>query len=131
MGLLVALPASAAPSGAADGTIVLSNGTSGTGVASKGEFYSDQTLCGDGTTTCNVAKVTVTDTDLSVTSTGTARIVTTGNTGNSNPFVLTGGAGRYRWDACRRRFADRPGTEWLFGVVRVDGADGGLLDQRP
>lgn len=93
MGLLVALPASAAPSGAVNGTIVLSNGTSGTGVASKGEFYSDQTLCGDGTTTCNVAKVTVTDADLSVTSTGTARIVTTATTGNTNPFLLSGGAG--------------------------------------
>jgi hypothetical protein len=95
VGLLVALPASAAPSGAVDGTVVLGNGTNSIGTANTGEFFSDRTLCGDGTSTCNIAKVTITDADLSLTRTGKARIVTTASTGGTTaaPFLLTGAAG--------------------------------------
>ncbi len=93
VGLLVALPASAAPSGAVDGTIVLGNGTNSIGTANTGEFFSDRTLCGDGTSTCNIAKVTITDADLSLTRTGKARIVTSATTGGIAPFLLTGATG--------------------------------------
>jgi hypothetical protein len=91
LALLVVLPASAAPSGAdANAIIVLSNGTgtATTATTAGTVFYSAQTLCGDGSSTCNIAKASVSDTDFSSQRTGIARFAN--QSANTTAFEIDG-----------------------------------------